>query len=198
VEIGNKISIPTCNTCSIFNVFNVCLKIAGFTGKRATTMAIFEFSTKPDDTEVSIFSQGDLTIIGTEGTVTTKDNPRYSMMIFVSIWDFMGHLQNFFLNENMRSSRGCEFDGVDGAFTAYILRENKRELRHMIAIKVFGKIISREPATQFIREFWQSVQPFVTYYRSQFKETDNPGIVRDLDDSMKEFAEAFADMLKDT
>src|SRR5688500_7783177 len=58
VEIGNKFLIPTCNTCTIFNVFNVCLKTAGLTGKRATTMAIFEFSVKPHDTEVSIFSQG--------------------------------------------------------------------------------------------------------------------------------------------
>lgn len=160
-------------------------------------MAIFEFSLKQPDSELSIFAQGDVTIIGTEGTASSKDNPRHSMMIFLSIMEFMGHLQNFFLNENMRSSRGCEFYGIDSSFTAYILRENKRKLRHMVTIKVFGNIISCEPATQFIREFWQSVESFVTHNRAKFNPNDNPDIINDLDTTMTEFAEAFADMLKD-
>ncbi len=158
-------------------------------------MAIFEFSLRPGDTEVHSLSMGDLTIIGTEGTVTTKDHPRYSMMVFLSISFFMDTLCSFFFKESLRSSRGCEFDGVDGSFTAYILRENKRDLKHMIAIKVFGNIISREPVTQFIREFWQSVEPFVNSHRPNFKDTDTG--VSDLDESMTAFAEAFADILND-
>jgi hypothetical protein len=160
-------------------------------------MAIFEFSVNPYHSELSILAQGDVTIIGTEGTASSKDNPRHSMMIFLSIMEFMGHLQNFFLNENMQSSRGCEFYGIDSSFTAYILRENKRKLKHMIAINVFGNIISREPATQFIQEFWQSVEPFVNHYRTKINPNDNPDIVSDLDTTMKEFAEAFADILND-
>lgn len=160
-------------------------------------MARFEFSLRPGATEVNVLSQGDLTIVGTEGTVTTKDNPRYSMMVFLSIAFFLDTLQSFFLRESMRSSRQCTFDGVDGSFEAHILRENKREYKHMIAIKVFGNIISREPKDQFIRELWQSVEPFVSLHRADFKDTDSQAIISDLDVSMREFAEAFADVLKD-
>jgi hypothetical protein len=160
-------------------------------------MARFEFYIRPSETEVNVFSLGDLTIVGTEGKVTTKDNPRYSMMVFLSIAFFLDALQSFFLTESLRSSRQCNFDGIDGSFEAHILRENKREYKHMIAIKVFGEIISREPKDQFIRELWQSVEPFVSHHRANFDDTDNPDVISDLDASMREFAEAFADILND-
>lgn len=160
-------------------------------------MAQFEFSLSPNVTEVSILSMGDLTIIGMDGTATTKGNSRYSMMVFLSIAFFLDTLQSFFLSESLRSSRQCTFDGIDGSFEAHILRENQRAYKHMVAIKVFGEIISRESKEQFIRELWQSVEPFVCHHRANFDEANNPGAISDLDASMSEFAEAFADILND-
>ena len=156
-------------------------------------MAWFEFYVRPSETGVNVLSQGDLTIIGTEGIATTHGNGRYSMMVFLSISMFLSDVRAVLLSERLRDLPVFKFTGIDGSFQAYIVRETPDE----IEIKVFGKIISIERNEQFIRELWQTVEPFVSYHRANIDETYWPNLIKDLDRSMRLFAEAFADILYD-
>src|SRR5689334_2547739 len=111
-------------------------------------MAWFEFYIDPSEAKVNALSQGDLTIVGTEGIVTTHGNGRYSMMVFLSISIFLSDVRAVFFSERLRDLPAFKFMGIDGSFEAHIIRATPDE----IEIKVFGKIISIESNEQFIRE----------------------------------------------
>jgi hypothetical protein len=120
-------------------------------------MATFEFTFLDDTPEIAPYALGDLTITGTEGSATSKDDPRYLMMVVISLLFLVDQVSSFLVTP---SQRKLEFIGTDGSFKIHFSKSRD----DMIVIRVFDQVVSREDRTEFVQELWRSVQTFVEHY----------------------------------
>jgi hypothetical protein len=151
-------------------------------------MAIFEFSVRPNEQVVHSLSLGDLTITGNVGSATSKDNPRYQMMVFLAAAQLLSDLRIFLQTNDMQTYK---FFGIDGTFTAQFSKDSDI----FITISVFNKLIGDENIEIFVQELWHSVSEFMIHYRPGFQD-DDVG-VNSMDYAMNVFYETFAHLLED-
>lgn len=152
-------------------------------------MAVFTFSIQSQAETAQSLSLGDLTITGNVGRISSKGDSRYLMMVFLAITDLLDGVRELILNDSIQ---GYEFIGIDGSFRIHFQKKSPT----LIVIKAFGRVISQETPTQLVQELWKSIQDFVSGYRGRFENTDTG--VEDLDASIQNFSQAFANLLRDT
>ena len=151
---------------------------------------MFEFNIELDPYSIHLgidgYSLGDISIKGDYGYLSSSRDTgsNQSIMIFISLSNLLDGITS------LNNSKQYIFKGIDSSFDFCIFRNKKG----IIVTDKKRRKIAEASKKEFIQTVWESVNKFVSKYRTSLE--DGEAVTIDLDNSIKEFKKQFSDIIE--
>jgi hypothetical protein len=123
---------------------------------------------------VDIYSRGHITVEGRYGTISSKQ----SMMIFISLCDFLDGVRLLLISPNKSS---YHFVGVGSSFQFFVIKKGASELM-LTSLK--NEVIDETTHLALVEDIWKSINPFVLNHSHLL---DDKGLKFSMEEFKKQF-----------